>query len=542
MDSTRTKVSVDKISDVYRARYGKGRVPGVTVERALGVPLSRKVFVLSDIGTAEHFGGHDPTLVCAEKAVVERLLAVVRPNAPDAEKLPRQDGEPSDYALPLSPAPGLFKRRMRRYLDQLKRKLTKRTPVDLETFVSYYKGKRRTIYDNAANSFQLNGVEKKHSYVNAFVKAEKTASNGVARVIQPRHPVYNVAVGRYLKPIEHEVYAAISRVYGWDVVMKGKNADETGEALRQEWDQLVDPVAVFLDVSRFDQHCHKEALEWEHSVYKFVYNNCKELVKLLSWQLETKGFIRLPDGTIKYYTRGQRCSGDMNTAMGNIIIMTGLIWSYFDHLERDIFPGKRVVNRGTNNGDDHTLLVEREYAQFIESDMPRWFAEMGFTLKIEGTTTVFEEIEFCRSHPIKVDGSYRMVRRLDALEKDLVSFKPIVNEKAWNVKRRAIATCGAKLTAGVPVFQAYYECLGRGAENAKVDLDPDVTGMMQLSWRMDHVAHEPDEDARVSFWLAYGIDPSHQRYLEAVWKETTCVWIPPILSPTHDVRVPFVHL
>jgi len=541
MDATRTRVKVADISNVYRRREGKRRVSGVTVVPALGQPRERTVTVLAGIGNSAPFSCHNADLLALEKAVVERIMCVKRPKAPEEERVLSVNDVWEGFALPPAPDKGFFRSSTRNYINQLKSKLTNHVPVSVEAFVSYYNGQKRTIYETAGAAYERGELRRSHSYVSAFVKDEKSEKNGVPRVIQPRNPIYNVAVGRYLKPVEHEIYDAIDRVWGQNIVMKGKNADQVGRQLWSHWLTLKDPCAIFLDVSRFDQHVHTDALGVEHSVYLNMYENDPELRKLLSWQLETKGFGRLPDGDVRYFVRGKRMSGDMNTAVGNIILMTAMVWSFFKQYRNA--AGERVKHTGGNNGDDHVLMVERCEAARIMEVMPAWFLRMGFTLVVEGSTTLFEEIEFCRSHPVLVDGEYRMVRGVvDTLSKDLVTTQPVQNSKAWLRRRRAIGECGLALTSGVPVFQEFYSCLLRGTEAVEAVGSQPVTGMVMLAKGMMARHHEPTDDCRVSFWKAYGIDPHHQTLLEEVWRNTDCVWRPPVVLPMDERPPPLVYI
>jgi len=87
MDATRTRVKVADISNVYRRREGKRRVSGVTVVPALGQPRERTVTVLAGIGNSAPFSCHNADLLALEKAVVERIMCVKRPKAPEEERV-----------------------------------------------------------------------------------------------------------------------------------------------------------------------------------------------------------------------------------------------------------------------------------------------------------------------------------------------------------------------------------------------------------------------------------------------------------------------
>jgi len=192
------------------------------------------------------------------------------------------------------------------------------TPLSPQEFVEMYKGRRKTIYQNAKDDLDLTKVERKDSFINPFVKCEKVKLSSCPRVIQPRNPRYNVSLGVYIKHVEHDIYRAIARVAGQSVVVaKGLNVAQLGEVMSDLWNQVDDCIYVGLDASRFDMHVGVEMLRWEHSVYLELYNNDPVLRRLLSWQLETKGKGWCEDGSVKYHVRGRRASGDMNTGLGN---------------------------------------------------------------------------------------------------------------------------------------------------------------------------------------------------------------------------------
>jgi hypothetical protein len=127
------------------------------------------------------------------------------------------------------------------------------------------------VYRAAADSLSTIPVSKRDAVLSTFVKAEKInltkKPDPAPRVIQPRSPRYNVAVGRYLKRLEKDIYRALKALAGDVVVMKGYNAGQSGEIIARKWARFNRPCAIGLDASRFDQHVSEAALRWEHSVY-----------------------------------------------------------------------------------------------------------------------------------------------------------------------------------------------------------------------------------------------------------------------------------
>jgi len=166
-------------------------------------------------------------------------------------------------------------RTLRSFRRQLVTKMGISSPVSPEQFAEMYTGRKRTIYDQAVVDYTTHGVRRKDAYSDSFVKCEKVPSNKAPRCIQPRRPVYNVGVGRYLKPIEHRIYQAIQFVFGSEtpVVVKGFNAVQTADILLKKFNRFEKPVALGLDASRFDQHVSPQMLKWEHSVYNSIFQS-----------------------------------------------------------------------------------------------------------------------------------------------------------------------------------------------------------------------------------------------------------------------------
>jgi hypothetical protein len=424
---------------------------------------------------------------------------------------------------------GIYSERLGYFRNALVKKISKTTPVSLQEFVEYYKGRRRTIYQNAANSLLRTGIRLKDALIKAFVKAEFINSDDKPdpdpRVISPRDPRYNVEVGRYLRPKEHEVYRAIAQIFGEPTVLKGYNAEQTGKIFRDKWNRYRDPVAIGLDASRFDQHVSVEALQWEHSVYNGMYH-CKKLRKLLSWQLHNRvvGYCR--DGKLEYTTEGCRMSGDMNTAMGNCVIMCGLVHAYLQ--------SRGIRGSLANNGDDCTVIMERKDLVKFQGGLSEWFLEMGFNMVVEQPVYCLEGIEFCQTHPVFVAGKYIMVRNFPkALSKDCLSLKELDAPKVCRAWMDAVGQGGLSLTGGIPVYQEFYASYIRIARSIPLHRqsrrsskrrhnipDADLTGgMAWLSKGMTRDYRAISPETRHSFYLAFGTTPDMQVELENFYRK-----------------------
>jgi hypothetical protein len=414
-----------------------------------------------------------------------------------------------------------FRGKLFHYLPETAIKMTE------EQFLSCYDGRKRGVYERAARKAKSVPFDKRESTIISFVKVEKTNFNKdkVPRVISPRSPVFNYRLGLYTKALEHDIYKSIDNLFGCRgrVVAKGLNATERGKEIAKKWAEFADPVAVGLDASRFDQHVSVEALEFEHSVYLKAYQNDPELQKLLACQLQAKAIANTSDGMrVRYEYRGTRASGDMNTALGNVLLMCGMMYSYFQTL------GFRV--EFMNDGDDCVVMIERRNLDDFLANVEEYFTDLGFTMKVEGVYDELEMIEFCQSHPIWTREGYRMVRdpRI-AIPKDGSSIRPVRCEAEFDYYRGMIASCGIALAGDVPVFNKFYRSLSAGASLVPPGIDrSDWTGVMYLSNRMGLKSDDVHWKTRVSFWQAFGITPDRQRLLESEWSNITVAWEKPL--------------
>lgn len=386
------------------------------------------------------------------------------------------------------------------------------TPVVPEEFVEMYKGRKRTVYMNALEEYYTTGLTRKHARCTAFVKCEKVNPASAPRCIQPRSPVYNIALGVYLKPIEEEVYGAIKRVFKSDsyVVLKGLNVEQIAVHLRSKWDEFVDPVAIGLDATKFDMHVSRAMLQWEHSVYMRIFNSPKDLDRVLKMQLDNVGLAYCEDGELRYKVSGRRFSGDMNTALGNCMVMCGMVWSYARH--------RQVHIQLANNGDDCVVFLERRHLKKFETGFAEWFLELGFRMKVEEPVYVFEQIEFCQMHPVKARGTWLMCRNFErAREKDSMCLHPLPTSKALEAWLYAVGEGGLALTGGVPVFQSFYKLYmrsGKGRVSKLRDADYMASGVQFLMRGLSSKEHPISAEARVSFFEAFDVTPDEQVALE----------------------------
>lgn len=506
-------------TEVRRGVFPATATDGVVEYPKPSLVKERKVMVVCGVSGSAKFLIHNNSASNLRRALMERVFNV------------EVNGH---LQRPPQPAPGIFEATLSALRARIVHGLGQRTPMARTDFVQSRPAARRRVYENALASLSLLPVNARDARIDgAFVKCEKiNAAKGdpAPRIIQPRSVRYNIEVGRYLSVIEHDVYSEIDALWGGVTVMKGYNASEIGGHIADAWGQFTDPVALGLDASRFDQHVSAQALRFEHKLYNDVFKSA-ELKALLRLQIDNKGIAHADDGTFVYKKRGSRMSGDMNTALGNIILMCLMVKCFVD--------SRGVRARLVNNGDDCSLVFERRDVDRVLVGLREWFLEYGFNIVQEPLATCMEEIEFCQMKPVCVDGRWVMVRNFQtALSKDSISLRSrsLVELRQW---MWCVGKCGQAMAAGVPVQQAYYGVFCRsGVQGKRLD---QVAGRCGLTWYSHGMTAEQREIApstRVSFWKAFGITPALQEALEAEYDLKT---LPPNATQA-EVLYSFMHI
>jgi len=396
------------------------------------------------------------------------------------------------------------------------RKLHARTRVvrryTPEQVCEAYDGPRRRVYEAALDSLHWCAVNIKDSYVKFFPKWEffnfrLKGPEAPVRIISPRSPRFNVVLGTFIKPLEKACYAALRRLFGFKACFKGMNMDKRARQLRKYWEEFDDPIAIGLDANRFDQSVHYLTLKSiEHYYYLLVFMGDALLKELLSWQTLNKGFFYCLDGFIKYAVLGTRCSGDMNTSLGNCLLMCTAVYTYFDNW-------CRIKYRLANDGDDCVIIIERKNLNKL-ANMAQEFRGFGFSLKLEQPVEMFEKIVFCRSQPVFDGSRWTMIRDpKEAVNKDVSAVKYVSDETYFSKWCYSVGKCGESLAGNMPIYSQLYKKLQAVPVTRHVKLE---TGMEQLSRGMKNKFSEPTQDARLSFARAFDISPTKQIEIENV--------------------------
>lgn len=391
-------------------------------------------------------------------------------------------------------------------------------PTSYDVVISHSKGGKKRLLEQAKDSLELEPLCARDGRIRMFLKDDKSheAAYGTPRCIQYRSKRYCLPLATYLIPLESYVYSWLDEAET-PIFAKCRNMVQRGQDIEDKMSYFNDPVAISLDHSKFDSHVNTELLRVEHWFYNKCYNE-PELGFLLNLQLTCHGTTK--NGT-RYKTVGTRMSGDQNTGLGNSLINYVMTYAMKKHLN---IPMLMYID-----GDDFIIFVERSVSHLVTPD---WYKQFGMVTKVDNSTSVIEEIEFCQSRPVFNGVGYTMVRnplRMLARLQWMVGKKHpkhVVNYLT------SIGLCMMSLGVGLPVEQYVGSTLASlGGRYIQTDLHYRANKMKMKPGRAQIVV--PSDLVRSSYYAAWGITPDEQMELEKI-----IIREPILIEPTNYEQYP----
>lgn len=197
-------------------------------------------------------------------------------------------------------------------------------------------------------------------------------------------------------------------------------------------------------------------------------------------------------------------SGDINTSLGNCLIMCGLVHQYAAE--------RGVVIDLANNGDDCVVFLERRQLGRFMARLSEWFLDYGFSMKVEEPVDEFEGVEFCQTKPVFTGERWVMCRGPTGLSKDTYSLLPLQQGNMAYGWATAIADSGEAIASDMPIYSALYARLRSLGQGITLGNHPLMTqgGLYWLSQGERAQRRGITTEARVSFWKAFKIPPYMQ--------------------------------
>ena len=436
---------------------------------------------------------------------------------------------------PPKPEPMEWDKRSKAFWKRLRKfRRFRLDPMTKEQFINTLVGSKRTAYTNALLNLEQQGLLPWHTVVRLFLKKEKQAMKGllfpIPRVIRPMAMEYNLELGVYIKPLEKLVYKMLGEMMGGPSVSKGMDAFRQAAVSKDKLDRLESSFGkVFIqswDIAKFERCVSVDCHEALTTIMCKLVNGVKEsrkLRRLLEKQYRVRFVAEMVDGKIKFNCVGTLCSGVMNTSLWAVVLMFIALIGVGDDLglrpgiDYDIFSA----------GDDTNTFVPAKHVKKFIDAVPPAFLKLGFYVTLDNCTSSYEHMDFCQTRPVYDGTDWRLVREpTNARGKDVLFIHDLTNKKAWDKARGSIADCGLALCYGLPVMQSFYLYLGRGLDLAAAKRNED-SGFGRLAHGRVARVQPVTVEARVSFWEAFGVTPSHQVALEELYDAQELQWRKP---------------
>lgn len=393
------------------------------------------------------------------------------------------------------------------------------TPMDGE-WINKYSGRKLTLYRNAEADLLIEPFNRRDRFIKSFVKPEKISDpTRDPRTIQARSPRYNYTLGNYLKAIEHKLYNIKGsrnlrkHLPSGRLIAKGLDLRRRAYLCKKKMALFPHARCLSIDASRFDAHVSQALLEIEHSVYKRCFPGDRLLQQLLDLQLVNRGHTA---GGIAYRCPGGRMSGDMNTALGNCLLMVILVATTMKLMGYKPHQWNMLCD-----GDDTLLFMSAEHLPHVKTNLPMVMNRAGMKIKLENEASDLHDIVFCQGKIVDCADGLKFVQQpVRSYSRSLVSTRHFQHLKSVDRTLQQIGRCELAINMGVPVLQAYALAMLRNAGDPPARGAEVYTGRTfkaQREWKAHGGVVTPlpiTPEARLSFARAFDIEPWEQEWLE----------------------------
>lgn len=318
-------------------------------------------------------------------------------------------------------------------------------PLEDDELLERFTGAKRILYAKALADLRINSSFRKWwGKVSVFVKIEKYTYydkiNRIPRPIQPRSMAYRAFLSKYMKVIETVMKRICLPGCSEPFLAKGENSVTLANRFIRMWERFECPVAVSLDLSKFDATIHPRLKQLENAFYK-NFSIDKNFRKCLSIQESAtyKPRFGRRDNRQEYgkMLHG-RCSGDPQTGCGNSLIM-GIVCRVVFNVPCEIFA----------NGDDTIVITDKSNLDLVKSNLQH-FSAFGLDVRVEDIAFNLEDVEWCQCRLTRTPVGWRWIRNYKKVLMTLFSNIEYTPRKVRGLCRQ-IAEAELAQNPGVPI-------------------------------------------------------------------------------------------
>jgi len=376
-----------------------------------------------------------------------------------------------------------------------------------EDVVNKYEGRWKRRYEQARISLQERSLTDRDFIIAMFVKDDKetTTPEKAPRAIQYRNPRAGLEMGRFTHAIESRIYNCKDE-YGTRIFGKGCNMHDLADDFIKKSQLFKDPVFLELDASKFDAHVNVELLELTREFYVSMCASASEARYVKYMWGKTRVNYGRTKRNVKFKTYGTRMSGDMDTGLGNSLLMYWLI--------REYLRVNGIVKYAMSvNGDDSVIVIS--IADLGKAQNISIFKEYGFNMKF-GVSMGLQEFEYCHCKMVETDYGWVMSRDPSRL----------ISRTGWSNHKRSgraakdylysLAMGELAVNYGLPIGYAYGQKLlaySGKAQQVVMSRKKRLYLEKQRFWKNFDTA-KISERTRNSYYVTWGILPEDQIRIE----------------------------
>lgn len=285
-------------------------------------------------------------------------------------------------------------------------------------------------------------------------------------------------------------------------VAKGLNNKQRAELLFTLWSAYPRPRGVSMDGHRNDGHIKADLIAIEGRIVIAVTNDRGMRKYFLACSREwSVSFL-----SHTYRCKPRRITGQPNTGSGNTLIHFLALCMAHDrlpHVEFDV----------AIDGDNFFVISDVDDLQLVIDTIIDCGNALSLELEVDSRATYFEEINFCRAHPIDLFDGYRMVRDpRRVLSQFFFCPGPLRHDTFFSLLH-TVAEGEYLSFSGVPVLFHFFHAMCKLFSSYPLYKGPFLD---RVKWVNEKYALVPITDAaRHSFHMAYDIDPPYQKFLES---------------------------
>jgi len=485
--------------------------------RSFGTPFKpRQIECFTGMASSKAASAFAPCLINLVNAVLLRVLT---------KKTVEGVNTVRKYITDLEPQESVVRATFAKFKADLISLLPVAAPILREKFHELYVGRKGANYRLAFQEWLIRGSIETDAHIKVFLKFEKfvqvPGKIHVPRCISPPHRVFLQETGRYIRSVEHKIYEKINQLLGYECVAKGMNYDKLAQNITGLYHNLADPVTFDIDIEKMDQSIWSSILQFTHDIVGscFYGDERMEIMELLEKQLYSYCSAKTNDGSVSYQVKGTLTSGQQNTALVGVLVAIGVSYPVLVKYVDRVFL--------VDMGDDMLFMTEREISNDVVTCIKRNFSRINMNLTIEGPHYEIEDMEFCQLKFVFDGIRYRSCRNPHkVMLKDLTCIDPLVSDRSAGTWMRSVGKGGLASHGGLPIFDSFYRMLIRNGE--KLEGYKSMTKKQQYKARrfrlekefndfgagVDYLNMTVSDDARCSFWKAFGIVPASQKLIE----------------------------